>query len=45
MAGSALSSVQPVLPLQPHSRPIVSYYFPKSVGEHHYGVRRLVPIT
>jgi hypothetical protein len=22
-----------------HSRPIVSYYFPKGVGEHHYGVR------
>lgn len=23
---------------QPHSRPIVSYYFPKGVGAHHYGV-------
>lgn len=23
---------------KPHSRPIVSYYFPKGVGEHHYGV-------
>jgi hypothetical protein len=26
--------------VQPHSRPIVSYYFPKGVGEHHYGVCR-----
>jgi hypothetical protein len=24
--------------LKPHSRPVVSYYFPKGVGEHHYGV-------
>ncbi|KAI0282487.1 hypothetical protein BGY98DRAFT_954312 [Russula aff. rugulosa BPL654] len=24
--------------INPHSRPIVSYYFPKGVGEHHYGV-------
>ena len=24
--------------LQPHSRPIVSYYFPKGVGGQHYGV-------
>ncbi|KAI0312118.1 histone deacetylase [Amylostereum chailletii] len=23
--------------INPHSRPIVSYYFPKGVGEHHYG--------
>ncbi|KAH9001787.1 hypothetical protein EDB92DRAFT_1932188 [Lactarius akahatsu] len=23
--------------VNPHSRPIVSYYFPKGVGEHHYG--------
>lgn len=23
---------------QPHSRPIVSYYFPKGVGAQHYGV-------
>lgn len=26
---------------QPHSRPIVSYYFPKGVGDYHYGVRIL----
>ncbi|KAH9989751.1 hypothetical protein BJV77DRAFT_1015752 [Russula vinacea] len=25
--------------VNPHSRPIVSYYFPKGVGEHHYGER------
>lgn len=25
--------------LQPHSRPIVSYYFPKGIGPQHYGVR------
>ncbi|EIN07947.1 hypothetical protein PUNSTDRAFT_135464 [Punctularia strigosozonata HHB-11173 SS5] len=25
--------------INPHSRPIVSYYFPKGVGEHHYGDR------
>ncbi|KAH7890088.1 hypothetical protein F5I97DRAFT_1802154 [Phlebopus sp. FC_14] len=25
--------------VNPHSRPIVSYFFPKGVGEHHYGVR------
>lgn len=25
--------------VNPHSRPIVSYYFPKGVGEQHYGVR------
>jgi len=24
--------------LQSHSRPVVSYYFPKGVGEYHYGV-------
>ncbi|KAI0046916.1 hypothetical protein FA95DRAFT_1300781 [Auriscalpium vulgare] len=24
---------------KPHSRPIVSYYFPEGVGEHHYGER------
>lgn len=24
---------------QPHSRPIVSYYFPEGVGGFHYGVR------
>ena len=29
---------------QPHSRPIVSYYFPKGVGEHHYGVSDFFPI-
>lgn len=23
---------------QPHSKPIVSYYAPKGVGEHHFGV-------
>jgi len=23
--------------VNPHSRPVVSYYFPKGVGEHHYG--------
>ncbi|KAA1477719.1 hypothetical protein DENSPDRAFT_919227 [Dentipellis sp. KUC8613] len=26
--------------VNPHSRPIVSYYFPKGVGEHHYGQER-----
>ncbi|KAI0263787.1 hypothetical protein BC834DRAFT_924846 [Gloeopeniophorella convolvens] len=25
--------------VNPHSRPIVSYYFPEGVGEHHYGER------
>ncbi|KAG1768988.1 hypothetical protein EDD22DRAFT_771656 [Suillus occidentalis] len=25
--------------VNPHSRPIVSYFFPKGVGEHHYGER------
>ncbi|KAI0062036.1 hypothetical protein BV25DRAFT_1991714 [Artomyces pyxidatus] len=25
--------------INPHSRPIVSYYFPRGVGEHHYGER------
>ncbi|KAH9948138.1 hypothetical protein B0H21DRAFT_690669 [Amylocystis lapponica] len=25
--------------VNPHSRPIVSYYFPKGVGDQHYGVR------
>ncbi|TDL20230.1 histone deacetylase [Rickenella mellea] len=25
--------------IKSHSRPIVSYYFPKGVGEHHYGER------
>ncbi|KAJ7611722.1 hypothetical protein FB45DRAFT_843778 [Roridomyces roridus] len=25
--------------VSPHSRPIVSYYFPKGVGAHHYGER------
>ncbi|KAG1736932.1 uncharacterized protein EDB91DRAFT_497527 [Suillus paluster] len=25
--------------VNPHSRPIVSYFFPKDVGEHHYGER------
>jgi hypothetical protein len=35
------SDDQPVILTEsskPHSRPIVSYYFPKGVGEHHYGV-------
>ncbi|KAF7288215.1 Hist-deacetyl domain-containing protein [Mycena chlorophos] len=25
--------------ISPHSSPVVSYYFPKSVGAHHYGER------
>lgn len=25
---------------QPHSKPIVSYYAPKGVGEHHFGVSK-----
>ncbi|KAH7911917.1 hypothetical protein BJ138DRAFT_1149575 [Hygrophoropsis aurantiaca] len=25
--------------VNPHSRPVVSYFFPKGVGEHHYGER------
>lgn len=27
--------------VKPHSRPIVSYYFPEGIGEYHYGVSTL----
>ncbi|KAJ4494610.1 hypothetical protein C8J55DRAFT_497107 [Lentinula edodes] len=33
-------TAQPIIErIHPHSRPIVSYYFPKGVGAHHYGER------
>ncbi|TFY82234.1 hypothetical protein EWM64_g1786 [Hericium alpestre] len=36
----ANGTAQPITErVNPHSRPIVSYYFPKGVGEHHYGER------
>lgn len=36
---SALNETLVSHSLQPHSRPVVSYYFPKGVGAQHYGVR------
>ncbi|KAL4260139.1 histone deacetylase family protein [Pleurotus pulmonarius] len=35
----AYGTAQPITErINPHSRPIVSYYFPKGVGSYHYGV-------
>jgi hypothetical protein len=37
---SAQHDVSLISTAQPHSRPIVSYYFPEGVGGFHYGVSR-----
>ncbi|PWN91527.1 putative HOS2-putative histone deacetylase [Acaromyces ingoldii] len=37
--GSGQAVLQDAARMQPHSSPRVSYYFPKGVGEYHYGER------